>query len=97
MAFNKTRPDRQNAFVLNSDFRHLSASLHEVRGLAVDRGRHPADPPHAVKVVGHVHGEVVVHDVHRVARVDPPGCLGYDSIFQHSAFIAISPLLLVIT
>ena len=73
----------QNALaVLNSDFRHLSASLHEVRGLAVERGRHPADPPHAVEVVGHVHGEVVVHDVHRVARVDPPGCLGYDSIIS---------------
>ena len=86
----------QNALaVLNSDFRHLSASLHEVRGLAVERGRHPADPPHTVKVVGHVHGEVVVHDVHRVARVDPAGSLGYDSIIQHSAFIArtSSPLL----
>ena len=55
--------------------RHLNSSLHEVRGLAIGRRRDPADSPHAVQVVGHVQGEVVVYDVNSVARVDPPGCL----------------------
>ena len=47
-----------------------------MRGLAIGRRRDPADPPHAMKVVGHVHGEVVIDDVHRVARVDTTGGLG---------------------
>ena len=57
---------------------HLNASLDKVRGPAVGRRGDPADSPHAVQVVGHVHGEVVIDDVHRVARVDSAGCLGFN-------------------
>ena len=63
---------------------HLQPFLDEVRGLAAGRRGDPADPAHAVQVVGHVQREVVVDDVHRVAGVDSAGCLAGNSTLKRN-------------